>query len=54
MRIRRNPDRTDLAPVCPLADIDLLITGDGADEAALSRLRDRGLSSEVAQLSDRP
>ncbi|GAA4608750.1 hypothetical protein GCM10023195_34610 [Actinoallomurus liliacearum] len=26
-------DRTDLALVCPLADIHLLITGDGTDEA---------------------
>ncbi|MCO5992858.1 DeoR/GlpR family DNA-binding transcription regulator [Actinoallomurus rhizosphaericola] len=46
-------DRTDLAPVCPLTDIDLLITGDAADETALSRLRDRGLSTEIATLSDR-
>ena len=46
-------ERTDLAPVCSLADIDLLITGDGADPAHVAALRDRALSVDVAGLSGR-
>jgi DeoR family transcriptional regulator of aga operon len=44
--------RTDLAPVCGLGDVDLLITGDGGDAAVIAALRDRGLSVQVAGLSE--
>ena len=42
--------RTDLAPVCALGDIDLLITGEGADPVVMAGLRDRGLSCRIAGL----
>lgn len=45
--------RTDLAPVCGLADIDLLITGEGAEASVVAGLRDRGLTCRIAGLSDR-
>jgi DeoR family transcriptional regulator of aga operon len=44
--------RTDLAPVCPLTEIDLLITGDTAPPAALAPLRERGLAIETGALDD--
>lgn len=40
--------RTDLAPVCPLSEIDLLVTT-GPDTPLLARLRERGLRIELAQ-----
>ncbi|WP_335970899.1 MULTISPECIES: DeoR/GlpR family DNA-binding transcription regulator [Streptomycetaceae] len=44
--------RTDLAPVCPLSDLDLLIVGDNATEAQLARLREYGLTVELGELTD--
>jgi DeoR family transcriptional regulator of aga operon len=45
--------RTDLFPVCGLADIDRLITGEGADATLVANLRERGLDVDIAGLSDR-
>ncbi|MFJ2158099.1 DeoR/GlpR family DNA-binding transcription regulator [Streptomyces sp. NPDC087856] len=39
-----------LAPVSPLTDIDLLITGDGADPGTVGLLREIGLSVELAKV----
>jgi DeoR family transcriptional regulator of aga operon len=39
--------RTDLAPVCALREIDLLITA-GPDTPVLAQLRERGLRIELA------
>ncbi|WP_113701564.1 DeoR/GlpR family DNA-binding transcription regulator [Nonomuraea lactucae] len=36
-----------MAPVCPLSEVDLLITGEPADQAMVAVLRDRGLKVEV-------
>lgn len=41
--------RVELAVVCPLADIDLLITSGAADAEALDALRDAGLEILVAE-----
>jgi DeoR family transcriptional regulator of aga operon len=40
--------RTDLAPVCPLREIDLLITT-GGETPALTRLRELGLQIDLAE-----
>lgn len=37
-----------MAPICPLSEIDLLITGESADPATVAVLRDRGLKVEIA------
>ncbi|GIH60359.1 DeoR/GlpR family DNA-binding transcription regulator [Microbispora siamensis] len=37
-----------MAPICPLSEIDLLITGEPADPATVAVLRDRGLKVEIA------
>ncbi|MFE3454512.1 DeoR/GlpR family DNA-binding transcription regulator [Nonomuraea sp. NPDC059194] len=40
--------RIELAPICPLSGVDLLITGESADPAVVARLRERGLRVELA------
>lgn len=40
--------RVELAPICPLSGVDLLITGESADPDAVARLRERGLKVELA------
>ena len=39
--------RVELAPVCPITDIQMLITGKDADPAILAELRDRGVQIEL-------
>ncbi len=38
----------EMAPICALTDVDLLITGESADPAIVAELRDRGLKIEIA------
>ncbi|GAA3468470.1 DeoR/GlpR family DNA-binding transcription regulator [Nonomuraea roseola] len=40
--------RVELAPICGLTDVDLLITGESADPAVVAGLRERGLTVELA------
>ncbi|MGV9307462.1 MULTISPECIES: DeoR/GlpR family DNA-binding transcription regulator [unclassified Nonomuraea] len=40
--------RIELAPICLLPEVDLLITGESADPAEVARLRERGLEVQLA------
>lgn len=46
--------RIELAPICQIDDIDLLITGRAADPEWVAALRDRGLAMDLASEEDRP
>ncbi|MBN6054294.1 DeoR/GlpR transcriptional regulator, partial [Nonomuraea sp. RK-328] len=39
--------RVEMAPVCPLSEVDLLITGESADPAVVAVLRERGLKVDL-------
>ncbi|MBB6347046.1 DeoR/GlpR family DNA-binding transcription regulator [Nonomuraea muscovyensis] len=40
--------RVEMAPVCALSEVDLLITGEPADPETVESLRERGLKVEIA------
>ncbi|MEV0146080.1 MULTISPECIES: DeoR/GlpR family DNA-binding transcription regulator [unclassified Nonomuraea] len=39
--------KVEMAPVCPLSEVDLLITGESADASAVAVLRERGLKVDL-------
>jgi hypothetical protein len=41
-------------PICGIADIDLLITGERADPAEVMALREQGLAVELAVSTEEP